>query len=147
MRVSPIRTGYDAILPLKVNDKFVISAPADCKVVKVTKNEVVVEFIDGVQKAYPIKEWTSKEESGACYTNYMVTNVKVGDRLSKDDTIIYNSSFYKGEFAKKRMSVINKKGQVTIFIVIAIVIVAVILFSYFLCYFCKPSIISFFVIM
>ncbi len=42
-----------------------------------------------------------------------------------------NSSFYKGDFAKKRMSVIQKKGQVTLFIVIAIIIVAVILFSYF----------------
>jgi len=45
--------------------------------------------------------------------------------------MIDNSSFYKGDFAKKRMSVIHKKGQVTLFIVIAIVIVAVILFSYF----------------
>ena len=45
-----------------------------------------------------------------------------------------NSSFYKGESVKNNMSVIQKRGQVTIFIVVAIIIAALILFSYFYLY-------------
>jgi hypothetical protein len=45
-----------------------------------------------------------------------------------------NSSFYKGEFVRNNMSVVQKRGQVTIFIIIAIIVVAIILFSYFYLY-------------
>lgn len=50
-----------------------------------------------------------------------------------------NSSFYKGEFVKNNMREMNKRGQVTMFIIIAIVLVAIILFFYFYLY---PKIIS-----
>lgn len=104
-----LRTGYETVIPLSLGEKFLIAAKDECTVTKVTDKQVAVRY-KGEDKdtVYPIKSWTSKEESDTCYNNVMVPNVKVGDKLTKDDTIIYNSSFFiKDIFNPKRVMYIQ----------------------------------------
>lgn len=111
MRVPYVRTGYEAIIPIRSDKKFVITAEDEGKVSKVTKSEVEIIYKSLGKKSYKIKDWTSKEESHACYTHVMLSNVKEGDKVTKDDTIIYDSSFFEPDiFNPKR--VIYKMGDV-----------------------------------
>lgn len=112
MKVPYIRTGYECLIAIKSNNKFVVSAEYDGTVLDVTKNKMTIEYdINGkkVKKEYPIKNWTTKEESDMCYTHIMVPNFKKGDKIKKDDSLIYDKLFFEPDvFDKTR--VIYKQG-------------------------------------
>lgn len=111
MRAPYVRTGYEAVLPIRVSDKFCITAEEPGKVISVTKSDVTIEYINKGKTKYRMKSWTSKEEAGSCYTHYMITNLKVGDTIEKDDTILYDSFFFEPDiFNPKR--VIYRQGDV-----------------------------------
>ena len=110
MSASIIRTGYETIIPVRAGDKFCIVAEGDGKVVENNKNVVVVEYNNGEKKKYIKKQWTSKEEAGSCYLYKMITNLSVGDTVTKDDTILYNNRFFEPDlFNPKR--VLYKEGD------------------------------------
>ena len=94
IRVPYVRTGYESIIPLKAGERFVVSAIEDGKVLSVSKNNIEVEYKTQGKKKYKISDWTSKEESESCYTHIMKSNLKVGDTFTKDDTLVYDSSFF-----------------------------------------------------
>lgn len=103
MRPPYVRTGYEAVLPLRAGDKFVTIAEDTGHVSKITNNEVVVKYGNREVK-YPLYEWTSKEESGSCYNYRMVTSLREGDKVNKDDTITYNNAFFQPDiFNRKRV--------------------------------------------
>lgn len=110
MRVPYVRTGYESIIPIKAGDKFAITAEDSGVVLKVDKSSMKVKYDKKGEKSYKITSWTTKEESEACYTHVMVANLKEGDKFIKDDTLIYNSSFFEPDiFNKKR--VLYKQGN------------------------------------
>lgn len=110
MRVPYVRTGYEAIIPIKAGEKFAITAEDSGKVIKLDKNSMTVKYDKKGDKTYKIASWSSKEESETCYTHTMVPNLQVGDKFIKDDTLIYNSSFFEPDiFNKKR--VLYKQGD------------------------------------
>lgn len=101
-----IRTGYESVLPISLDEKFIIKAEAKGEVVEVKPKHVKVKYGEPINetKTYKIKGWTSKEESESCYRNEMKPNVQVGDKVEKDDTLIYNTSFFIPDiFNKKRV--------------------------------------------
>lgn len=109
MRVPYVRTGYDSIVGVRASDKFVVSAEAEGTVTKVTPSSVEVKYGKDT-KTYRIKDWTSKEESGACYTHVMAANVKPGDKVRKDDALIYDTLFFEPDIFDRRR-VIYKQGD------------------------------------
>jgi len=111
MRAPYVRTGYETVLAVRAGDKFVISAEDECVVTEVTKTKVTVKFKDGKTKSYKLKEWTTKEESGSCYTHRLVSNVSVKDKLRKDDTIVYDELFFEPDLFDKQR-VIFKQGTI-----------------------------------
>lgn len=112
MKVPYIRTGYECLIGVKSNSKFVVSAEYDGVVTDVSNSKMVVEYnVEGkkIKKEYPIKNWTTKEESDMCYTHIMVPNFKKGDKIKKDDSLIYDKLFFEPDvFDKTR--VIYKQG-------------------------------------
>lgn len=94
MRAPVIRTGYESIVPLRSSDKFCISAKMEGKVINLTNKYMEVEYTDGKIDKYPIKTWTTKEEAGYCYTHRLVPNFQVGESFKKDDSLLYNPSFF-----------------------------------------------------
>jgi len=93
--ILPYRTGYEAVIPLIVSDKFVIKASGDCIVTKVDSSEITIKYADtGEEIVHKAIDWTSKEEGGFTYTHVMKILPKKGDKLSKGDTIVYDSNFF-----------------------------------------------------
>lgn len=111
MKVPHVRTGYETIIPIRVDSKFVISAEDDGVVTNLTKKEMKVEYKTKGAMSYRIKTWTSKEEAGTCYTHYMKPNFKVGDKFSKDDSLIYDTSFFEPDIFNPNR-VIYKQGDI-----------------------------------
>lgn len=111
MKAPYVRTGYEAIVPIRAPNKFVVSAEDDGKVISVSNKAIEVEYATKGKVKYKIESWTTKEESGACYTHPMKTDLKKGDSFTKDDTIVYDSLFFEPDvFNPKR--VIYKQGNV-----------------------------------
>ncbi len=111
MRAPYVRTGYEAIVPIRSDSKFVVIAEEEGIVEKVSKTEISVIYKTLGKKKYKIKDWTSKEESGACYAHTMVPNLKTGDKFIKDDTLVYDSMFFEPDIFNKNR-VIYKQGDV-----------------------------------
>lgn len=108
MSVPYVRTGYESILPVRTGEKFVTYAEDEGTVESVSDKEVVVKYRN-TTKTYKLYSWTTKEESGSCFTYKLISNVNKGDKLSKDDTITYNPYFFEPDiFNPKR--VIYKQG-------------------------------------
>lgn len=103
MRAPYIRTGLEPVVGVMADDKFVVSARQDGEVIDVTKNAIKVVYADGTKAEYKLYSWTSKEESGSCFTHKVVTIMKKGDKFRKDDSLTYDSSFFEPDiFDPKR---------------------------------------------
>ena len=113
MRVPYVRTGYESIIPIKAGDKFAIVAEDSGKVIKVDKSSMKVKYDKKGEKTYKIISWTTKEESETCYTHTMVPNLQEGDKFIKDDTLIYNSSFFEPDIFNKKRVVYKQGNMVT----------------------------------
>ena len=100
-----VRTGYEAVVPLRSSDVFVSTAVSGGVVKSVTKDYVTVSYTkEKTTEKYNLKSWTSKEEAGGTYTNHMVTNLKKGDKVAIGDTIVYNKAFFEPDiFNPKRV--------------------------------------------
>jgi len=105
-----VLTGYESILAVRASDKFVISATDSGVVESVSKSAVVVRYAGIGKKKYALKEWTTKEEAGVTYKHKLITNVKKGDKVTKDDTLAYDPAFFAASaFDNKR--VIYRQGS------------------------------------
>lgn len=117
MKAPFVRTGYEAIIPIRVGGKFVIIAEENGEVISVNKTGITVAYMSGEPMrtkarnvTYKLSSWTSKEESGTCYTHNMAANLSVGDKFIKDDTIAYDTSFFEPDFFNPKR-VIYKQGE------------------------------------
>jgi hypothetical protein len=109
MRAPFVRTGYETIIPIKAEGKYIKLAKMEGVITKLTSNEIEVTYVDKTKESFNLASWTTKEESGACYTHTMVTALNKGDTVVKDDTITYTSSFFEPDvFNRKR--VLYKSG-------------------------------------
>ena len=110
-RAPYVRTGYDSIIGVRVNDKFVTSAEMEGEVLDVKPDSVTIKYKNGETIEYKKKSWTSKEESETCYTFHLDTALVKGDKIKKDDTILYVREYFQPDiFNRKR--VIYKDGTV-----------------------------------
>lgn len=106
MRVPFVRTGYETIISIKAGDKFVTIARKDGEVINVTKTFMEVKYKDDAKNTkHKIYSWTTKEESGACYTHTLIPNFKVGDKFFKDDSLLYDDKFFEPDIFNKSRTV------------------------------------------
>lgn len=109
-RVPYVLTGYEAIIALKADNKFAISAKEDGVVLDVKDKSITVKYKTLGEETYKFSDWTTKEESGSCYTHKLKPNFNKDDKFSKDDTLVYNTSFFEPcSFYPQR--VIYKQGE------------------------------------
>lgn len=110
MRVPYVLTGYESMVAIKSDDRFCITAEDDGIVEMVNKNTVVVNYNTLGKVKYKYRNWTTKEESGVCYTHRLIPNVVKGDKVSKDDALVYNTSFFAPSIFNKRR-VLYRQGD------------------------------------
>lgn len=104
-----VLTGYETMVPIKAGNRFAVIARMDGKVTARTTGSITVEYKDKKKETYKLYSWTSKEESGSCYTHELVANLEVGTEFVKDDTIAYDKLFFEPCLFEPRR-VIYKQG-------------------------------------
>ena len=92
--VYPIRTGYEAVLPYRLDNKFIGIAEEDGVVEKVYKDKLIVNYNKLGKKEYLYKDWTSKEESHTAWLHELVPNVVEKQKVKKGDILYYDKSFF-----------------------------------------------------
>jgi len=98
-QVQPkVRTGYDYVLPYKVESKYVLMAEEDGVVKNLTKKNITVEYKNGESGSYKIGVWYSRPEAGSAYMHELVTDLKKGDKFKKGDPIYYDRMFFEKDW-------------------------------------------------
>ena len=108
-KVNAVRTGYEAVLPYRVSDKYVTSAKEDGVVTSVTDKYLEVNYKTTGKNKIALKEWTTKEESGSTYTHKLDTNLTKGDKFKYGDTLAYDKAFFEIDIFDKN-KVVFKSG-------------------------------------
>lgn len=110
MKVPAVRTGYETVMPYRMNETYCYMAEDDGVVDKITKSKVTVIYKNGKKKSVKLGEWTSKEESHVSYKHTLVTDLKVGDKFKHGNTITYDEAFFEPDIFDKTR-VIYKTGN------------------------------------
>lgn len=92
-RPSPVRTGYEKIIGLRTSDLYHTAAALEGEVTKVGKRAIEVTYKDGSVKAVELGRRFGSVEN-IRIPHDLVTQLKVGDRVKKGDTIAYNAYFF-----------------------------------------------------
>ncbi len=85
------------MIPNRTTDVFAFTAKQNGKVISVTAKGIIVEYEDGTQKGVTLGRIYGKAE-GSVYPHDIVTDLKVGDKIAKGDTVAYNSGFFERDF-------------------------------------------------
>jgi len=108
-KVVSLRTGFEAVMPYRVGDKYCRFATEDGKVTKLTSSSIEVTYKAGKVK-YSLKSWNTKAVGGITYKHDMKTNLMLGDKVGYHDVIVYDSAFFGLDiFDRKR--VVYKAGD------------------------------------
>ena len=109
-RILPVRTGYESVVPYRMDKKFILQISDAGEVIKVG-NKIVVKDAHGKTKTYSAKNWTSKVIGGLTLNHVMKTALRVGDKVSPGDIAFYDSGYFGPDiFSRKR--VVYKGGDV-----------------------------------
>jgi len=110
MRVPAVRTGYEAILPYRVDAKYCVMAKEDGKVMKVDDRSIEVMFKSGKRQKINLGSWHGKEEAGVSYKHTVITDLKKGNTFKRGNTITYDKAFFEPDIFDKTR-VIFKTGS------------------------------------
>lgn len=108
-KVNAVRTGYEAMVPYRVSDKYVITASEDGVVTSVTDKYLEINYKKAGKTKIALKEWTTKEESGSTYTHKLDTNLVKNSKFLYGDTLAYDRSFFEIDIFDKN-KVVFKSG-------------------------------------
>lgn len=89
----PLRTGYERVIGLRTDDMFCTAARFDGVVKELSDKHIVVSYDNNTD----IKIQLGRRygvSSGTLLPHLIVTDLKVGQKISKGDTIAYNSNYF-----------------------------------------------------
>lgn len=95
---DPVMIGnrVEAITPYILSDEFIVTAKQDGEVVAVDGDYVVVKYKDGTNQAIDIGARVKKNASAGFYVdNTLKCDLKLGDKVKKDDVLAYNDKQFK----------------------------------------------------
>jgi len=89
-----LRTGYESVIPYRTSSLFCNVSTGDGKVTDINKYGIEVAYKNGDVKNYPLGRKYGEHE-GITIPHELVTNLNIGDKVSKDDIISYHSGYFK----------------------------------------------------
>lgn len=95
---DPVMIGnrVEAITPYILSDEFVVTAKQDGEVVAVDGDYVIVRYKDGTNQAIDIGARVKKNASAGFYVdNTLKCDLKLGDKVKKDDVLAYNEKQFR----------------------------------------------------
>lgn len=91
--VPSIRTGYEKVVPARVDKMFATVAQDDGRVVSLNKDGMVIEYANGAKVPIGLTRRFGAA-AGLTIPQDMITDYKVGDAFHKGDTIAWNPGFF-----------------------------------------------------
>ena len=87
-------TGYETILPYRLDKRYCIHAKQSGKVIKLNKTSLTVRYKDNTEETFKLKSWFGKEVAGVTYRHQMTTLLEENDTFDKFDNLIYDKVFF-----------------------------------------------------
>lgn len=92
--VMPLQTGYERIIPHRVDELFAVTAKKKGRVTSVNDKAISVEYDDGSKMAYELGRRFGVA-AGATYPHEVKTIMTEGQEFDVGDCITYNSRYFK----------------------------------------------------
>lgn len=109
-RPTPLRTGYEQVIPHRVDEQYAKAADQDGKVVEVSDSHMKVEYADGTVVAYHLGRHFGVS-AGTTLPTSLTTTFKAGEAVKKGDILLYNHGFFEPHRFSKRQ-VVWKAGVI-----------------------------------
>lgn len=93
MTVLPCRTGYEYVMAHRTSDLYATLAEEDGVVQSVTENAIIVTHKSGKETVVELGKRDGKW-AGKIIPHKVITELKVGQKVNKGDTIAYNPLFF-----------------------------------------------------
>ncbi len=105
-----VQTGFEALIPLLVSDRFAIKAKKDARIFSVTKEEIILRNRDGSQTKYSVRDSVSRTKRGIYIPLVYTIKVKEGQKVIKGDVLATTSSLRTGKLAAGKNLVVAQMG-------------------------------------
>lgn len=94
---SPIRTGYEYVIPYKTGSDFCLMAEDDGEVLEKDDYTITLKYKNGEVKAYQIGDVYTNYE-GVTYKNNLISNLVKGKKFKAGDNIYYHETFFEPDW-------------------------------------------------
>lgn len=91
---NPTRTGYEQVIPHRVDDLFAYTAKDDGTITALSHKAVTVTYKDGASKSIELGRRFGTV-AGMTMPHHLETPLKEGDKVKKNDIIAFNSDYFK----------------------------------------------------
>jgi hypothetical protein len=108
--VLPLITGYEFIIPYKVDDKYAMHAKEKGIVTKVNKKSITIKYNSGKEETYRLNTWFSSDVGGISYKHTLATLLEKGMKIDVGDNIYYDTAFF-GPISLVKNRVAYKVGK------------------------------------
>ncbi len=105
-----VRTGYEQVIGNRVGTGYVSTAIQDGVVESVTEDGIVVTYKDGSTEGFELGRRYG-HAGGLTVPHTMQTTMKVGDRFSAEDVVVFNSDWFETDLVNPR-NVIMKYASI-----------------------------------
>ncbi len=111
-RQSPVRTGYEQIIPHRVSSTYAVTAKKSGKVSGVTADGITIVYDDGSTAGYPLGTQFGKA-AGLIVPHTSITTLKQGDTFNIGQPITYNPDFFEPDILNPKQIVWKTAVTVT----------------------------------
>lgn len=112
-RQPTVRTGYDYIAPHRSSTDFCSTAKEDGVVKDITDKLITIEYKSGEEVSYPVGD-TYGEMEGSVYLHELVSDLKKGSRIKKDEPIAYHKDFFERDWLDPSKLVLKTTSEATV---------------------------------
>ena len=100
-RPVTVRTGYEQVIGNRVGDGYVSTAKQDGVVESVTEDGIIVKYKDGSTEGFELGR-RNGDAGGLTIPHTMRATMKVGDKFSAEDVIVFNSDWFEQDLVNPR---------------------------------------------
>lgn len=92
-QVQPVQTGYDEVIPHRVNDLFAYTAKGDGVISALSDDAITVTYKDGSSRSVELGRRFGTV-AGKTFPHNLVTGLKLGQKVKAGEVVSYNSLYF-----------------------------------------------------
>lgn len=91
--ISPVRTGYERVVPYRTSDLYATMSSGEGTIIRVTDSAVVVKYKNGKEQSIELGKRDGKW-AGKIIPHNVITNLKEGQKVKEGDALAFNPMFF-----------------------------------------------------